>query len=59
MKEYNHYHEICTRCIDWPDTEAIDIDRADDQCMRYDMATSTERQEEVRKTGYCKYFMEL
>lgn len=55
----NYYHEICSRCIDWPDPDAIDADHADDYCTRYDIAISTERQEEIRKTGKCKFFVEF
>lgn len=55
----NYYHDICSKCIDWPAPQQIAEDHADDQCVRYDMAVSKERQEEVRKTGKCKYFMEF
>lgn len=55
----DYYHEICSRCIEWPDPDAIEADRADDCCMRHEIAISLERQEEISKSGKCEHYVEF
>lgn len=54
----NYHHEICSRCMEWPLPEDIKADNADDCCNEYEIAAHYFKQEEVAKTGKCKYFME-
>lgn len=56
--ECKYYHEICSRCMNWPDPEEIEADHADDCCSEHEMAVYYFNQERVKETGECKYFME-
>lgn len=55
----NYYHELCSRCLNWPDPEDIEADHADDCCSEYSMAVYYMNQKELAETGKCKYFMEI
>lgn len=54
----NYYHELCSRCHNWPDPEDIEANYADDCCTEYVMSAYYMSQEKLAETGECKYFME-
>lgn len=53
-----YYHDICSRCYEWPTPEDIENDYADDCCNVYEIAAFVHKQDEVARTGKCKYFNE-
>lgn len=54
-----YYHEICSHCMNWPSPEDIVADKADDCCIELEISRFYGEQENVRKTGQCRYFMEF
>lgn len=54
----HYYHEICSHCLNYPTPEDIEADKADDCCTEYEIAANYMAQEDVRKSGQCRYFME-
>lgn len=55
----NYYHELCSRCLNWPTPEDIEADHADDCCTEHSMAAFFMNQEKLAETGECKYFVEI
>lgn len=54
----HYYHEICSRCTNYPSPEDIEADRADDCCTEYQIAAFFNNQEKVGETGHCRFFIE-
>lgn len=54
-----YYHELCSHCLNWASPEDIEADKADDCCSEYEMAAYYCKQDELRKTGKCKYFVDF
>lgn len=54
----NYYHELCSRCLNWPTPMDIEADYADDCCTEHSMAAFYMYQLKLAETGECKYFVE-
>lgn len=54
-----YYHEICSRCINWPSPEDIELGLAEDHCVEKDISAYHFEEVEIRRTGKCEKFEEF